>query len=52
MFVRLVEATAKLGQRNEITTILTSDLLPLLKKQQSFVDAGDVQGQRWCERLI
>ena len=44
MFVRLVEATAKLGKRNEITTILTSDLLPLLKKQQGFVDAVGLSG--------
>ena len=44
MFVRVVEATAKLGKRNEITTILTSDLLPLLKKQQGFVDAVGLSG--------
>jgi heme-degrading monooxygenase HmoA len=44
MFARLVEATAKPGKRDEITTILTSDILPLLKKQQGFVDAVGLSG--------
>jgi heme-degrading monooxygenase HmoA len=44
MFARLVEATAKPGKRNEIMTILASDLLPLLKKQQGFVDAVGLFG--------
>ena len=44
MFARLVEATAKPGKRNEIMTILASDLLPLLKKQQGFVDAVGLLG--------
>jgi len=44
MFARLVEATAKPDKKNEITTILTSDLLPMLKKQQGFVDAVGLSG--------
>jgi heme-degrading monooxygenase HmoA len=44
MFARLVEATAKPGKKDEIFTILTSDLLPLLKKQQAFVDAVGLSG--------
>ena len=44
MFARLVEATAKPGKRNEIMTILASDILPLLKKQQGFVDAVGLSG--------
>lgn len=46
MFARLVEATAKPGKRNEIMTILASDLLPLLKKQQGFVDAVGLTGDK------
>ncbi len=39
MFARLVEGTAKPGKRDEITSILTNELLPVLKKQQGFVEA-------------
>lgn len=38
MFARLVEAKAKPGKRDEITGILTNDLLPVVKKQRGFVD--------------
>ena len=44
MFVRLVEATPKPGKRDEIIAIVASDLLPLLKKQQGFVDAVGLSG--------
>lgn len=39
MFARLIEGTAKPGKRDEISSILTNELLPVLKKQQGFVDA-------------
>jgi len=39
MFARLIEAKAKPGKVNEIVTIFTNDVLPLLKKQSDFVDA-------------
>lgn len=38
MFARLVEATARPGKRDEIDRILRNELLPILKKQQGFVD--------------
>jgi len=44
MFARLVEATAKPGKKDEIFTILTNELAPLLKKQQGFVDAVGLSG--------
>jgi heme-degrading monooxygenase HmoA len=44
MFVRLVEATPKPDKRDEIIALVTSDLLPLLKKQQGFVDAVGLSG--------
>jgi heme-degrading monooxygenase HmoA len=44
MFARLVDATAKPGKKDEIFTILTSELAPLLKKQQGFVDAVGLIG--------
>lgn len=39
MFARLVEATAQPGKRDEINTIATNDLLPVLKKQPGFLDS-------------
>ncbi len=44
MFARLVDATAKPGKKDEIFTILTNELAPLLKKQQGFVDAVGLTG--------
>jgi heme-degrading monooxygenase HmoA len=38
MFVRLIERTAKPGKRTEIIAIL-NETLPIVKKQQGFVDA-------------
>ncbi len=39
MFARLIEAKAKPGKRNEVVTIFTNEVVPLLKKQSAFVDA-------------
>ncbi len=39
MFARLVEPTGKPGKRDEIIAILTNELLPLMRKQEGFVDA-------------
>jgi len=44
MFARLVEATAKPGKKDEIVTILTNELLPVLKRQPAFVDAIGLSG--------
>lgn len=48
MFARFAEANAKPGKRPEITNILTHELLPLLRRQQGFVDvvglAADTNG--------
>jgi len=44
MFARLIEATAKPGKKDEIVTILTNELLPVLKKQPAFVDVIGLSG--------
>ncbi len=38
MFVRLIDAPIKPGKRNELISILASQLQPMLKKQAGFVD--------------
>ena len=44
MFARLIEVTAKPGKKDEIFTILSSELLPVLKKQPAFVDIIGLSG--------
>ncbi len=48
MFVRLIDAPIKPGKRNELMTVLTNELQPMLKKQPGFVDfvwlTGDTNG--------
>ena len=44
MFARLIEATAKPGKKDEIVTILTNELLPVLKRQPAFVDVIGLSG--------
>ena len=44
MFARLIEVTAKPGKKDEIFTILTNELLPVLKKQPAFVDIIGLSG--------
>jgi heme-degrading monooxygenase HmoA len=44
MFARLVEATAKPGKKDDIFTILSNELLPVLKRQPAFVDTIGLSG--------
>lgn len=44
MFARLVQATARPGKKDDVKTILTNELAPLLQKQQGFVDAVGLTG--------
>ncbi len=44
MFARLVDAPAKPDKRNEIVSIVMGELLPVLKKQQGFVDFVGLTG--------
>lgn len=44
MFARIVNATSRPGQRDEIMDILTNELLPLLKRQRGFVDVVGLAG--------
>lgn len=44
MFARLIEATAKPGKRDEINNLLRNELLPIVKKQQGFVDLIGLSG--------
>ena len=49
MFARLIEATAKPGKKDEIVTILTNELLPVLKRQPAFVDVIGLSGDTALE---
>ena len=40
MFTRVVEVTTQAGKARELTTIINDKVLPILRKQAGFVDAG------------
>ena len=52
MFTRTVEVTAKSGKVRELTNIINEKVLPILKKQQGFVDETVLVSDKEDNRVL
>ena len=52
MFTRLVEVTTKPGKARELSTTIAEKVLPLLRKQNGFVDEITLVSEREPNRVL
>ena len=52
MFTRIVECHVKPGKRQEATTKINNEVLPILQKQPGFVDMIGLTHERDPERVV
>ena len=52
MFTRTVEVTTKSGKARELATVINDKVLPILKKQQGFVDETVLVSDTEPNRMI
>ncbi len=52
MFTRIVECHVKPGKRQEATTRMNNEILPILQKQPGFVDMIGLSHEHDPERLV